>query len=53
MTAEEIDARRRTIGTDDEHPSMMRGFEYEAIEAGLQDLLGERAGLKARLPSPP
>ena len=48
MTEEEIDARRRTIGTDDEHPSMMRGFEYEAIEAGLQDLLRERAGLKAR-----
>jgi len=48
MTEEEIDARRRTIGTDDEHPSMMRGFEYEAVEAGLQDLLRERAGLKAR-----
>ena len=48
MTAAEIDARRRTIGTDDEHPSMMRGFEYEAIEAGLQDLLRERADLKAR-----
>lgn len=48
MTAAEIDARRRTIGADDEHPSMMRGFEYEAIEAGLQDLLRERAELKAR-----
>src|SRR5258707_1990194 len=48
MTAAEIDARRRTIGTDDEHPSMMRGFEYEAIEAGLQELLRERAELKAR-----
>jgi len=48
MTAAEIDARRRTIGADDEHPSMMRGFEYEAIEAGLEDLLRERAELKAR-----
>jgi hypothetical protein len=48
MTAEEIEARRRTVGFDDEHPSMMRGFEYDAIEAGLQDLLRERAGLKAR-----
>jgi HCOMODA/2-hydroxy-3-carboxy-muconic semialdehyde decarboxylase len=48
MTAQEIDARRRTIGTDDDHPSMMRGFEYEAVEAGLQDLLRERAELKAR-----
>jgi hypothetical protein len=48
MTAEEIEARRKTIGVDDEHPSMMRGFEYEAIEAGLQDLLRERAELKSR-----
>jgi HCOMODA/2-hydroxy-3-carboxy-muconic semialdehyde decarboxylase len=48
MTADEIDARRRTIGTDDEHPSMMRGFEYEAIEAGVEELLKERAELKAR-----
>jgi ribulose-5-phosphate 4-epimerase/fuculose-1-phosphate aldolase len=48
MTPGEIDARRRTVGADDEHPSMMRGFEYEAIEAGLQDLLKERAALKAR-----
>jgi len=48
LTGEEIDARRRTIGADDEHPSMMRGFEYEAIEAGLEDLLRERAALKAK-----
>jgi ribulose-5-phosphate 4-epimerase/fuculose-1-phosphate aldolase len=48
MTAEEIDARRRTVGNDDDHPSMMRGFEYEAVEAGLQDLLKERAALKTR-----
>jgi len=48
LTAAEIDARRRTIGTDDNHPSMMRGFEYEAVEAGLEDLLRERAGLQAR-----
>jgi ribulose-5-phosphate 4-epimerase/fuculose-1-phosphate aldolase len=48
MTAEEIEARRRTIGADDDHPSMMRGFEYEAIEAGLEELLRERAELKAR-----
>ena len=48
MTADEIDARRRTIGIDDEHPSMMRGFEYEAIEAGVEELLKERAELKAR-----
>jgi hypothetical protein len=27
---------------------MMRGFEYEAIEAGLEELLRERAELKAR-----
>jgi ribulose-5-phosphate 4-epimerase/fuculose-1-phosphate aldolase len=48
MTVEEIDARRRTVGHDDENPSMMRGFEYDAVEAGLQDLLKERAGLKAQ-----
>ena len=48
LTAEEIAARRLTIGADDEHPSMMRGFEYDAIDAGLQDLLKERAELKAR-----
>lgn len=48
MTAAEIDARRRTIGADDEHPGMMRGFEYEAIEAGLQELLNERAALTAQ-----
>jgi ribulose-5-phosphate 4-epimerase/fuculose-1-phosphate aldolase len=48
MTAAEIDARQRTLGADDDHPSMMRGFEYEAIEADLQDLLKERAELKAR-----
>ena len=48
MTAKEIEARRRAVGPDDEHPSMMRGFEYDAIEAGLQDMLRERAGLKAR-----
>ena len=47
MTAEEIDARRRTVGNDDDHPSMMRGFEYAAVEAGLQDLLKERSELKA------
>ena len=48
LTAEEIATRRLTIGADDEHPSMMRGFEYDAIDAGLQDLLKERADLKAR-----
>ena len=48
MTAEEIEARRETVGPDDEHPSMMRGFEYEAIEAGLENLLRERANLKSR-----
>ena len=48
MTAEEIEARRQTVGPDDEHPSMMRGFEYDAIESGLQDLLRERVSLKAR-----
>jgi ribulose-5-phosphate 4-epimerase/fuculose-1-phosphate aldolase len=48
MTAAEIDARRRTIGTDDEEPSMMRGFEYEAVQAGLQSLLKERAAFKAQ-----
>jgi len=48
MTAAEIDARRLTVGADDDHPSMMRGFEYETIEANLQDLLSERAELKAR-----
>jgi ribulose-5-phosphate 4-epimerase/fuculose-1-phosphate aldolase len=49
LTAEEIDARRKTVSQDDEHPGMMRGFEYDAIDAGLQDLFRERAGLKARL----
>jgi len=40
MTAQEIDARRRTIGTDDDHPSMMRGFEYEAVEAACRTFSG-------------
>jgi hypothetical protein len=48
LTAEEIDARRRTVTADDDHPGMMRAFEYEAIEAGLQDLFRQRAKLKAR-----
>ena len=48
MTAQEIDARRRTVGNDDDSPSMMRGFEYDAVDAGLQELLNERARLKAR-----
>jgi len=48
ISSDEIDARRRTLGADDEHPSMMRGFEYEAIEAGVKNLLKERAELKAR-----
>lgn len=48
LTAEEIDARRRTVGNDDDSPGMMRGFEYDAIDAGLEDLLRERAEMKAR-----
>lgn len=51
LTSAEIEARRRTVGVDDEHPSMMRGFEYDAIEAGLQALLNERTELKAQEPS--
>lgn len=47
MTVEEIDARRRTVSHDDDHPGMTRSFEYDAVEAGLQDLLRERAELKA------
>jgi HCOMODA/2-hydroxy-3-carboxy-muconic semialdehyde decarboxylase len=53
MTEAEIDARRRTIGTDDEHPSMLRGFEYEALQAGLVELFKERTELKARQSSDP
>ena len=34
--------------SDDEAPSLMRGFEYEAIAAGCRALLEERAQLKAR-----
>jgi HCOMODA/2-hydroxy-3-carboxy-muconic semialdehyde decarboxylase len=49
MTADEIAARQRSISADDDHPGMMRAFEYEAIEAGLQDLLKERAALRSRM----
>jgi ribulose-5-phosphate 4-epimerase/fuculose-1-phosphate aldolase len=47
MTAAEIEARQRTVSADDDSPGMMRAFEYDAIEAGLQDLLRERAAVKA------
>ena len=43
----EIAARRKTIN-DDEAPSLMRGFEYEAIQAGCRALFEERTRLKAR-----
>jgi ribulose-5-phosphate 4-epimerase/fuculose-1-phosphate aldolase len=43
----EIAARRKSM-SDDEAPSLMRGFEYEAIAAGCRALLEERAQLKAR-----
>jgi len=30
---------------------MMRGFDYEAVQAGLRSLLKERAAFKAQLAS--
>jgi ribulose-5-phosphate 4-epimerase/fuculose-1-phosphate aldolase len=47
LTPGEIAARRKSIANDDS-PSLMRGFEYEAIAAGCRELLDERTALKAR-----
>ena len=46
LTRGEIAARRKSIG-DDEMPAVMRGFEYDAIQAGCADLLQQRSMLKA------
>src|SRR5262245_16083867 len=47
LTPGEIAARRASINNDDS-PSLMRGFEYEAIAAGCRALFDERTALKAR-----
>ncbi len=48
MSPAEIAARRRTLGgLPEDHPSWMRGFEYEAAQVGLSELLAERAKLLA------
>jgi HCOMODA/2-hydroxy-3-carboxy-muconic semialdehyde decarboxylase len=44
LTAGEIAARERTLGKDDA-PATIRGWEYEAIQAGCRPLLDERAKL--------
>ena len=46
MTAGEIEARRAALA-DDESPGLLRGFEYEAIQAGLADLFKRRTDLVA------
>ena len=45
LTPGEISARRAALA-DDDSPGLMRGFEYEAIQAGPSDLLERRAALK-------
>jgi len=49
MSEAEVNARQRTVSVDDEHHSLMRSFEYDAIEAGVGHLLDERRRLKAGL----
>jgi HCOMODA/2-hydroxy-3-carboxy-muconic semialdehyde decarboxylase len=45
LTPGEIRARRATLA-DDDSPGLMRGFEYDARQSGLDDLLERRALLK-------
>jgi ribulose-5-phosphate 4-epimerase/fuculose-1-phosphate aldolase len=47
LTAGEIGARRAVLA-DDDSPGLMRGFEYDAMQAGLAHLLERRAALKAQ-----
>jgi HCOMODA/2-hydroxy-3-carboxy-muconic semialdehyde decarboxylase len=44
LTSGEIRARRATMANDDWH-GLMRGFEYDAIQSGLSDLLERRRAL--------
>jgi HCOMODA/2-hydroxy-3-carboxy-muconic semialdehyde decarboxylase len=48
LTAGEIAARRAALA-DDDSPGLMRGFEYDAMQAGLSHLLERRAALKAQV----
>ena len=47
LTPGEIAARRNSLNNDDA-PSLMRGFEYEAMAAGCRALFEQRVALKAR-----
>lgn len=47
LTAGEIAARRAALA-DDDSPGLMRGFEYDAVQAGLSQLLQRRAAIKAK-----
>jgi ribulose-5-phosphate 4-epimerase/fuculose-1-phosphate aldolase len=48
LTAGEIAARRASLN-DDDSPGLMRGFEYQARQAGLSHLFEQRTALKAEL----
>lgn len=48
LTPGEIAARRASL-SDDESPGLRRGFEYEAMQAGLGALLERRAALRAAM----
>jgi HCOMODA/2-hydroxy-3-carboxy-muconic semialdehyde decarboxylase len=48
MSPGELAARDETLA-DDESPAILRGWEYEAIRAGCQELLHERAELVKQL----
>ena len=48
LTPNEIKARRTALA-DDDSPGLMRGFEYDATQAGLADLLKRRAEIKAQV----
>jgi hypothetical protein len=47
LTPGEIAARCNSLNNDDS-PSLMRGFEYEAMAAGCRALFEQRVALKAR-----
>jgi ribulose-5-phosphate 4-epimerase/fuculose-1-phosphate aldolase len=49
MTRGELEERDKTVGNDDTAPSTLRGWEYEAIMVGCDDLLKERTELLARM----
>ncbi|MDF2114900.1 class II aldolase/adducin family protein [Roseiarcaceae bacterium H3SJ34-1] len=50
LTKGELASRQQSVG-DDDMPAVMRGFEYDAIQAGCADLMKQRAALKADLSS--